>query len=370
MFNPTLPNNNLSRLPNEEFNFNDIDLLKQLNKTNIAITELNWVAKSIPNQNILLEFISIKEWIKSNEIEAIHTTVWDAFMSELIDDKSKLSIENKETINYKESLYFWFNKIIKNWWLGFNDILEINRIITESNSWIISSPNKKIEKKDKSWKVEIVYTPPQWKNLIKDLLYNLEEYYNNYNEDDEIDPLLKLPLIHYQFEAIHPFGDWNGRTWRIIMVLYFVLYKKLDLPIIYLSDYINEYKNEYYQYLRDIDKWEKEALKYFTLWLLKWIQIQALKTQITIVKIRNLKDSLKEKFKKDLELKKIYSKELLDFIFIRPFYSISKTEEKLWIHRNTSSSYLNLLETKWIFESKKFWKNKIFYYKDFFEILK
>lgn len=370
MFDPKKPNNSLRKFPKEEFNFNDIDLLKQLNKTNIAITELNWVAKSIPNQKILLEFISIKEWIKSNEIEAIHTTVWDAFMAELIEDKTKISIENKETINYKDAIYFWYNKILKNWWIWFNDILEINKIITENNSWVISSPNKKIEKKDSSGKIEVVYTPPIWIDLIKELLYNFENYYNSFDEDIEIDPLLKLPIIHYQLEAIHPFWDWNWRTWRILMVLYFVLYKKLDLPIIFLSDFINKYKSDYYQYLRNIDKWDKNAIKDFTIWLLMWIQIQAIETQITIFKIIELKNSLKLKFKNDTELNKIYSRELLDFIFIRPFYSISKTEEKLWIHRNTASTYLNLLETKWILISKKYWKSKIFYYWDFFELLK
>jgi len=367
MFDKTKPNNTISKLPKIDFDFNDIDLLKQLNKTNIEITKLNWIASRIPNQDILLEFISIKEWVKSNEIEAIHTTVWEVFISELIEDKSKISTEDKETINYKDAIYFWLKKIKKNWWLWYNDILEINKIITWNNSWVITSPSKKISNSETK---EILYTPPQWLELIKSLLYNLEGYYNNFDEESEIDPLLKLPILHYQFEAIHPFWDWNWRTGRILMVLYFVLYEKLDLPILFLSDFINSHKKDYYLFLREIDSWKEESIKGFTLWLLLWIENQALQTQITIWKIANLMLELKTLLKIDKELKKIYKKELLDFLFISPFYSISKIEKYLKIHRNTASSYLNLLEKKWILKSMKLKRNKIFYYEDFFELLK
>lgn len=364
MFNLNEPNNTLPFLPRVDFNFNDLDLLKQLNKTNIAITKLNWITNKIPNPDILLEFISIKEWVKSNEIEEIRTTVWDAFISELFENIAEKSPE-KETINYKDAIYYGYEKIKSKWWLWYNDIVRINKIITNSDAGIISSPNKKIE----NWAWITLYTPPIWIALIKELVYNLEAYYNSFNEEEEIDPLLKLPLLHYQFEAIHPFWDWNWRTWRILMVLYFVLYKKLDLPILFLSDYITQYKSDYYQHLRNIDKNSPWAIKDFTMWILLLIQAQALETENIILDIQLLMIKLEQKLVIDRELEKIYSKELIDFIFIRPFYSIQKLESYLSIHRNTASKYLNLLEEKWIFHSKKIKGKKIFYYKDFLDLL-
>lgn len=369
MFDKNKPNNNLSKLPKLNLDFEDIDLLKQLNKTNEAIAKLNWTAKSIPNQEILLEFVSIKEWIKSNEIESIHTTVKDAFISELFDDASKIKMEDKETINYKEAIYYWHNKIKNQWWIWFNDILEINRIITWSNAWIYSSPDKKIEIHKPWWQKEVSYTPPVWKQLIKDLLYNLEEYYNNFNEETEIDPILKLPILHYQFEAIHPFWDWNWRTWRILMVLYFVLFEKLDLPILFISDFITERKAFYYKCLRNIDSWIKGSDKRFTLWLLKWIQAKALEIKNLIYEIQILIEKTKIKIIKDKDLRRIYSKELIDFLFIRPFYTVAKMEQRLWIHKNTASKYLNLLESKWILKSTIIKKTKIFHFKGFLDLL-
>jgi Fic family protein len=130
------------------------------------------------------------------------------------------------------------------------------------------------------------------------------------------------------------------------MVLFFVLYEKLDLPILFLSDYITQYKNDYYTFLRNIDQGAESALKDFTIWILLLIEVQSIKTQAIILEIKLLINKTKENFTTDTELNKIYSKELLDFLFIRPFYSITNMEKHLNIHRNTASTYLNLLEKK------------------------
>lgn len=368
MFDSKIPNNELKKLP-LDFDFNDIDLLKQLNKTNIAITRLNWVAKEIPNQDILLEFISVKESVQSNKIENIHTTVTEVFQSELIQDKTKIRYEDKEAINYKAAIKYWYDTIKKRWGLWFNDILKLNEIIIEKSTWIVSSPNKKVEKELPNWDKEILYTPPVWVDLIKDLLYNLEEYYNKFDEDIEIDPLLKLPIIHYQFEAIHPFWDWNWRVWRIMVVLYLCLYWKLDVPILYLSDFVIKNKSDYYEYLNKIDRWLPWSIKNFILWLLIWIEIQSLNTQNNITKIKILRLDLKIKLKKDKDFKKIYSKELMDFLFVRPFYTYNDMAIYLRKHRLTAVSYLNLLEKKWILRSFLSWRKKIFVFDEFLELL-
>jgi Fic family protein len=315
-FDPNKPNNNMPKLP-FEVNFKDSDLLIQLNKTNIELVRLNEMAKRMPNQEILLDFVSIKEWVNSNEIENINTTIKDAFIAELEKDEEKIKKADKETIHYKDAVNYWYSKIEKIGFLSTNDYEKINNILLKNTTWIISSPNKKITKWNK-----ILYTPPQWINLIRNLLKNFEDYYNIFNEKTEIDSLLKLPILHYQFEAIHPFSDWNGRTWRIIAVLYLVLHKKLDLPILFLSDYIFKYKDEYYNNLKNIDNQEKWAIKNFIHWMLAWIEIQAMETRIIIYKIFNLSLQTIKQIKENQELNKMYSKELIDFLFIRPFYNI------------------------------------------------
>lgn len=367
MFDPKKPNNSLKKLPRDDFEFRDIDLLIELNKANETLWKLNMQIQKIPNPSILLEFTSIREWVKSNEIEAIHTTVWDALMSELVVDRAQITRENKETINYKEAIIYWMTQIKQKWWIWFNDILEINHIVTWNKAWIVSDPNKAI-KKQNTW--ETLYTPPAWKELIKDLLYNFEEYYNNFDSETEIDPLLKLPLLHYQFEAIHPFWDWNWRVGRILIVLYLVLHNKLDLPILFLSESITESKTEYYDFLRKIDSWKENSLREFTLWLLDIIQVQAFKTSNTLSSIQVLMSDMKLTFKVDQELNKIYSHELMDYLFTNPFYSISKMARALKKHENTTSSYLKLLESKWVLKSFKHWKNKIYFFQEFFDLLK
>lgn len=348
------------------FSFSDIDLVKQVNKTNIALWKLDWVSLKLPNSRVLIEFISIKEWVKSNAIENINTTVADAFASEVIWIELS-SFENKETLNYKEAIINWFNNLKNKLWVWYNDILKINEIITWNNAWIFSSPDKHIKKWDK-----IIYTPPIWKDLIEDLLKNYEKYFNDFNEEIDIDPLMKLPLLHYQFEAIHPFGDGNGRTWRILIILYLVLHKKLTLPILFLSDFINTNKEDYYKYLNILDSKQEDILKEFSLWLLKWIEEYSYQTLNVVQKILDMQLEYKKVFKNDESLWKIYSKDLIDYLFIRPIYSI----ETLLKHlpqiksRQTASKYLKLIKEKWLIQNYNIWKYKFFYNEWFLNLLK
>jgi len=353
-----------------KFNFEDLDLIKQVNKTNIALWKLNWTSLRLPNSQVLIEFITIKEWVKSNEIENINTTVADAFASEII-WKDLASFENKETINYKEAIINWFERLKKYGWVWYNDILEINKIITWNSQWIFSSPDKRIEK----WiwiNKEVIYIPPQWVENINNLLKNYETYFNNFDEEKEIDPLLKLPLLHYQFEAIHPFWDGNWRTWRILIILYLVLYKKLSLPILFISDFINKNKIEYYNFLNILDKEKEWRLKDFSLWLLKWIEEYSLKTEEVIIKILELQRQYKSFIKNDKDLNNIYSKDLIDYLFMRPIYSIEGLLNYLpqIKTRQTASKYLKIMKEKWLIKEYKFKNNKFFFNEEYLDLLK
>jgi len=350
------------------FNFNDIDLIKQVNKTNISLANLNFIISTLRDPQVLIEFITIKEWVKSNEIENIHTTIIDAFISEIIEERF-ISPENKETLNYKEAILVWLKDLKKYWWIWINTIIKINEIITWNTQGIYSSPDKKIIKW--TWQnMEVIYIPPQGIDNINKLLRNFEEYYNNFNEEKEIDPLLKLPLLHYQFEAIHPFGDWNWRTGRILIVLYFVLYWKLHYPILFISDYISKNKSEYYKYLRLLDKEKEKKLKDFTLWLLKWIEQCAIETEQIVYNIKLLQEKYIKKMKEDKTLKKIFSDEMIDYLFIRPIYSIEGLSKFLNIHKNTASKYLKLLKEKWIIKEYNYKNYKFFFNDEYLQLLK
>ena len=168
---------------------------------------------------------------------------------------------------------------------------------------------------------------------------NFEQTYNGFNEKKEIDPLLKLPMLHYQFEAIHPFGDGNGRIGRILAVLYLVLHDKLTLPILFLSESILVERQQYYTFLSAIDKRDKKALYNFSLRFLSLIEQQAYKTGIMILRIEQLMKETKKILKNNTKLAKIYTHELVDYLFTRPYYDIDGLITMLHIHRNTASNY-------------------------------
>jgi len=367
MFNPKVPNNNMSKLP-FEFDYKDFDLLILLNSVTKSLADLNWECKNIPNSSILLDFISIKEWIQSNAIEQIHTTIKDAYVAENLEEKY-IKPEDKETINYKKAIIFWFNKVKENrGMLRLQDIIKINSIIIWNNWWIFSSPDKVITKWEGINK-EVIYTPPQWKELIKDLLINFLDNYNTFDKEKEIDPLLKLPMLHYQFEAIHPFWDWNWRTWRVLMILFLVIHSRLEEPVLFLSEVINQFKTSYYKHLQRLDKNKSpEIIKAFINFILTWIEIQANRTQILIMNIDNLRIKIKKQLR-DEEQINFYSRELMNTLFSSPIYSIKNFSKKMGIAINTSRRYLSELEKLWVMQSFKYKKHKFYLFTEFLKIL-
>lgn len=369
MFDKTKPNNNLLKLP-RDIDFRDIDLLIQLNKTNEAIWKLQLRSEGIPNKNILLESIWIKESVSSNKVENIYTTIDAVYQSELTLDSNKVKKEDKEAMNYKEAIKYWLKVINEKWWLTLKDICDINEIIIRKSSWVVSSPNKKIQKEYPNGEVEIIYTPPVWIDLIKDLLHNLLKYYNNFNQEKEIDILLKLPIIHYQFEAIHPFSDGNGRVGRIIVVLYLCLSWKLDTPIIYLSEFFLSHEDEYKTYLNKIDCWEKGILKEFILWFLAWIEYQALSASNMVSNIVILKLEIERKLSLDKNFNNISIVELSDLLFIRPFYTIQSMSKYFNKSRITVTKYLDILVEEKILDFVLDGRKKIFVFPEYLNLLR
>lgn len=201
---------------------------------------------------------------------------------------------------------------------------------------------------------EIIYTPPQTEGEIRDLLKNLEDYINDF--DDDIDPLIKMALIHYQFESIHPFYDGNGRTGRILNVLYLVLNNLLDSPILYLSNYINKNKSDYYRLFTEFR--ENNNYEDWIIYILKGIEETSKNTIELIKRIQEEMESYKNEFM--MKLPKIYSDELLDVLFFEVYTRINYIEDRCEVTRQTASAYLNQLVEAGLLECEKVGRESIY----------
>jgi Fic family protein len=313
------------------YDVENIKVLKALNAASRALGELRGEIKKIPNSQILIDTISLQEAKDSNEVENIVTTDDELYQSSIEFDK--VSQAAKEAQNYAKALKLGFSIIKEKGILTINDIKRIKEIV---------SPNHPIRKVPgtvlKNPKTqEVVFTPPQNQLEILDLLNNLEKYIND-SGFHEVDGLIKMPIVHYQFESIHPFYDGNGRTGRILNMLFLVHQKLLDIPVLYLSSYIIKNKADYYRLLQEVrtdNKWEE-----WILWMLKGVELTAKETIIVVNNIKNLMDDYKIKIRYN---HKFYSHDLINTIFKHPYTKIDFLERELKIHRNTASTYLNAL---------------------------
>jgi len=349
----------LLKLPPEREKIETIKILRQLGKTSNALGELKGVAKIIPNQAMLVNAVVIQEAKDSSEIENIITTQ-DELYKALI-TKGKYSTETKEVINYRKAIFRGHEIIKKQGFLRLTDIEEIQKMIVENNAGIRSMMGT-VLKNDKTG--EVVYTPPQEKREILDLLSNFLEHFNLSQND--LSPLINLAVLHYQFESIHPFYDGNGRTGRILNILYLIINNLLDIPILYLSSYINENKSEYYKLLNKVnstDNWEK-----WILYILKAIETTA---NNTIKKINSIKMLLERSILIAQEkASKIYRKELIELLFEQPYSKIDFVVTRLGIERKAASRYLKKLEEIGILKSQKVGRETIFVNTKLIEILK
>lgn len=334
-------------------------VLKQLSRSHRALAELKGYADTIPNKNILINTVTINEAKDSSEIENIITT-----HDELFRAMSHKGYENpaaKEVVSYRTALWKGYELVKENQILTTNMIIDIQEIIENSNAGVRKLPGTTLTNQNTG---EIVYTPPSGETEILNLMSNLEKYIN---EDlDNVDPLVKLAVIHFQFESIHPFYDGNGRTGRIINVLYLVLKDLLDSPILYLSKFIIRNKSSYYKLLQEVrteGKWEE-----WVLFILDGIEQTSEETLKLVKKINAEVVVTAEDIKKVLP--KIYSKELVELLFFEFYTKIKFIEEGLNISRRTASDYLIALEKEGFLSSQKMGKEKIYLNKRLFEIVK
>lgn len=333
-------------------------ILLQLTKSHKALAELKGYADTIPNKNILINAITINEAKDSSAIENIITTHDELFKG--MSNESTASPEAKEVINYRTAVWRGYELVKKNGFISTNMIIEIQHLIESNRAGLRKLPGTVLINDATG---EVVYVPPSGEAEIKDLMNNLESYVNG---DDDVDDLVKLAIMHYQFESIHPFYDGNGRTGRILNVLFLVLKNLLDSPILYLSKYIINSKSDYYKLLGNVtkeDKWED-----WILYILRGIEITAIDTLELVKSISNLHADITEKVRAILP--KIYSKELIDLLFFEFYTKINYIEVGLGVTRKTAAKYLNELEEQGFLTSEKLGRDKVYLNKALFELVK
>ena len=332
----------LNKLPLEK----DIEtkkVLKSLNKAHRALAELKGLVSSIPNENILINTLVLQEAKDSSAIENIITTHDDLYKAELNFESFK-SLDAKEVQNYIAALKTGFQLISKRNLLTNNNIIEIQSVLEKNNAGFRKVPGTVLKNAITG---EVIYTPPQEYETIKDLMMNLERFINDDSLSD-FDPIVKMAIIHYQFESIHPFYDGNGRTGRIINVLYLVMKGLLDLPVLYLSRYIIKHKVNYYKLLQEVR--ETNAWESWLLYIIEAVEQTAKETIYTIKQIQQLMLEFKHIIRANY---KFYSQDLLNNLFKHPYTKIEFIERDLGVSRITAANYLNRLAKDGILVKQK-----------------
>ena len=333
-----------------DYNYDDVDILKALNYANNKIGELNGVINLLPNPNIILNAVILGEAKESSEIENIVTT-FDEIFKEITLKVNNLA--SKEVVNYRQAILHGFDFIQKNGFISSRMLIEMHHIIEPNFGDIRRIPGTVIKNTKTR---EILHTPPQNEDEIRNYLSNLENYIN-YDELENTDPIIKMAMIHYQFESIHPFHDGNGRTGRMLNVLYLVLKNKISLPILYLSKYINSTKEEYYKHLYNM-RLDNKYIKDYLIYMIKGVEHTSAFTIDFIKSFKKLMEEASTLIKE--KCPKIYSYELVEYLFFDFYTKNEYLREKLNISRNTSSKYLNELEKAGILISEMAGKEKIF----------
>lgn len=353
---PEKPYNDLPLLP-PDLDLESKTILRKCITSRSALAELKVAGNLIPNQSVLINTIPLLEAQMSSEIENIVTTTDKLFQFAGIEEKADFA--TKETLMYRQALSRGY-KYIKDKPICTNTVVEICRTIRSLDIDIRKMPGTALKNPLTG---KIVYTPPEGEGLIRDKLKNMEEYMN---ETSDIDPLIRMAIMHYQFEAIHPFTDGNGRTGRLLNILFLIKEDLLEIPVLYLSRYIINSKNDYYTLLRSVtekQKWEP--------WILYMLDAIENTSQWTVEKIKAIKKLLEHTCEYVREiLPKIYSKEFVDLVFIQPYCRISDVVDSKIAKRQTASSYLKKMVGIGVLQEIKSGREVLFIHPKFLDLLK
>lgn len=355
-YNREIPYNDLPLLPPKA----DIETKSILRKTisaGRALAQLNGTILNLPNPTLFLDTIYLQEAKASSEVENIITTNDELYKS-LVADRKIEDWATKEVLNYKEALWLGLEQLKKKPFITTNLCVSIVQCIKQNSASIRNTPGTTL----RNTKGEVIYTPPCGEAVIRKKLTNWEKFIN---ENVNLDPLIKMAIMHYQFEAIHPFSDGNGRTGRILLLLYLKHSGLLDTPAIYLSDYIIKNKAAYYKCLRDVtenNEWES-----YILFMLDMIEVTSIKGLERHNKITAAMEKMTDKIRKTLP--KIYSKDLIEILFRLPYTKRQHLIAENIGNLKTVGNYLIALEEKGFLKSIKVGKEKLYLNGTLFKIL-
>lgn len=326
-------------------------VLKKAAEAHRYLAELKGVAATIPNEEILINTLTLQEARHSSEIENIITTQDDLYRA-VVANAASVAPETKEVQDYAAALQAGFRSVRQNHLIRLNDILLIQETLEKNRAGLRRLPGTALKNQATG---AVVYEPPQSAQDIAMLVENLVDYIN----DDALcnaDPLVKMAIIHHQFESIHPFYDGNGRTGRIINIMYLVAQGLLDLPVLYLSRYLIETKARYYQELQDVRNtgdWEA-----WLLYMLEGVSQTARQTIDLIRHIRELMQYTKHRMRE--KCPKIYRQELLNNLFNHPYTKIEFVMEDLGVSRITATKYLDELVKADLLEKTKIGRSNFY----------
>lgn len=331
-FDRNIPYNDLPDLP-PKTDIETVPVLKMAVRASRAIAELKIAGQLIPYQAVLLQTLGLSEAKLSSEIENIVTTNDELYIA-FADSNLPVEPHTKEVLYYKDALWYGFNALTQKKRLLTTPLFtELVQILKNSTQGIRNLPGTKLTNSAG----EIKYIPPQGEEIIRKKLANLEVFMHT---ETSLDPLVKMAVMHYQFEAIHPFFDGNGRTGRIINILYLVDKQLLDIPVLYLSRYINATRTAYYNGLQQVT--ESHAWEPWILYILQGLEQTAIFTKKQILSIHDLMHATAETVRS--KLPRIYSKDLIELLFHSPYCKIKFLEESGIAKRQTASVYLKELE--------------------------
>lgn len=357
-FNPELPYNELPFLP-PSIELETPLVLKACIEANRELAKLKVAEKLIPNQSVLINCIPLLESQASSEIENIVTTTDELFEHSQF-SSAYMSAATKETLQYRQALYQGFIELKKRP-LTVGVICDICTTIRQIDTNIRNLPGTALVNDISGKKI---YTPPDGETRLRDLLSNWEHYLHQ--DDDNVDPLIKLAVQHYQFEAIHPFADGNGRSGRIINLLYLIQKGLLDTPILYLSGYIITNKEEYYKKLLEVTT--KGAWIEWVLYFLKGIVETSKWTMSRIFSIQKMMDDSCSLIKD--KAPSVYSKELIELLFVQPYVRIQNLMQASDIGRDTAAKRLKLLSEIGFLVEVKRGRDKVFINHRFLNLLR
>ncbi|WP_340105796.1 Fic family protein [Rhodohalobacter sp. 8-1] len=358
-YSPDKPYNTLPPLP-PEAEIETPAVLKAAIRANRVLGELKGKSESLPNPSMLVNSITLQEAKSSSEIENVVTTN-DKLFTALSADDTQVDPQTKEVLRYRQALWQGVERLGERerslttdlFIMLMQTIKETTEGIRKDSGTVIANPNSR----------KIIYWPPEGEGLIRNFLENLEHYFN---AQDRVDPLIKMAVAHYQFEAIHPFEDGNGRTGRLINILYLIDKGLLNQPVLYLSDAIISQKQAYYRLLRGVTEdgeWEP-----WILFMLEAVETTSRQTMQQISEIMTLLESTLDLARERLP-DRVYSKELIELIFEQPYCKVKHLVDRGIAKRQTAADYLRELEDAGILKSKQVGRENLFLNVGLYELL-